>query len=716
MEIKQNTIMFLLILVLVVPLSAQWNWLNPLPQGNDLIDMAIWNEQLYTVGSGGVILQRTGNELELLDTNGLLPGETITGIEVCQGELFISTALGRLLTSPDGENWTVVYEAEDYYFLDLFMREDYGYALAYSDILEYNLLLFTENSGASWQQLEFGSFLDEALLMSLEFSDQNHGYVTGMGCILKTDNGGDEWDITYINEDAAIYDISVVNSNTAFAVAETNEQILILKTENEGADWYVCGENFTDPLYSIAFQDETNGYAGGNWGLLVVTENGGNTWELTETATNNLIGGIKFNQNELVIYGSGGYFARSEDSGSNWQEYSSGTMNGKIRSVDLQCQNGIAVGDCNIFLITEDGGASWEKKYLEWDNDPDLINHIYTKIFPDKIDIYGNDYNTGNSFHAISEDNGMNWDIISFDDIQIDDIYFLTDETGWLVSALDIYKTENGGQNWDLLFSSNIAISRIAFRNELGGVFTDCAGRIFKTENGGSAWTQCFAGVPDDLDKLQLLPDGRIFVAGYAECVFSPDEGITWETVYEVSWEEAKYVRAIYFSEENDNFICLEDYSTGFKQNSIITAQGYPYNWQTIDFPSNCTVNTIVDCQEHLLFAGENASILSLDTNNYHQETEIIPLVKIWNYPNPGRLSINGTNICSNASNIRGNVSVSVYNLKGQLIRNDLSGNLQEGINWNGRDAMNRLQSPGIYLLQIKSREGIYYSKTVMLN
>jgi photosystem II stability/assembly factor-like uncharacterized protein len=185
----------------------------------------------------------------------------------------------RLLkTSNGGENWEIVYDFQ-YPVASIFFTDiNIGYAVGGNGPNE-ELMSKTIDGGLSWttQTLPGG-------IASLFFVDANIGYgVAGTysfpqhRTILKTTNGGTDW-ITILDEqDNALCSVFFISADTGYAAGYN----VILKTVDGGLNWdnlqtgtYGCSFN------SIYFTDKNTGYAvGGDFeGLIIKTKDAGLTW------------------------------------------------------------------------------------------------------------------------------------------------------------------------------------------------------------------------------------------------------------------------------------------------------------------------------------------------------------------------------------------------------------------------------------------------------
>lgn len=128
-------------------------------------------------------------------------------------------------------------------------------------------IVHTTDGGLNWStQYSFSADGDRSM-NALQFTDLNHGWVTGdMGLLLKTDDGGLHWtEVTNtgrtMNSDSkALY---FLDANTGWVTSEQNngDGMVVLHTTNGGASWSTQYTNLFDgSLYSLCFWDENHGW------------------------------------------------------------------------------------------------------------------------------------------------------------------------------------------------------------------------------------------------------------------------------------------------------------------------------------------------------------------------------------------------------------------------------------------------------------------------
>ncbi|MDL1892707.1 T9SS type A sorting domain-containing protein [Sphingobacteriales bacterium CHB3] len=173
------------------------------------------------------------------------------------------------------------------------------------------------------------------ILFRLSFLDSLRGWVCGFnGTMLKTTNGGNSWETQNSGINTDIRRVFALNDRFAWALSfvhwvdtSTWFGTKILKTTDGGTVWTNTeypdwGEFFN----SIVFKDSLNGWMGGEFGRMVRTTNGGETWipvNVNPPSPWSLIN-IKFLTPELGFAMGGridiiGTIWKTTDGGLNWR-------------------------------------------------------------------------------------------------------------------------------------------------------------------------------------------------------------------------------------------------------------------------------------------------------------------------------------------------------------------------------------------------------------
>jgi photosystem II stability/assembly factor-like uncharacterized protein len=319
-------------------------------------------------------------------------------------------------------------------------------------IVGYNgKLLGTTDFGTTWNELPSGSGNG---LYSISFApDKKTGWIVGQGAtIQKSTDGGKTWKAQggniFMSDDcraaggdpdatdesdkcplAPLFAVSAVDANTAIAIGDRSTLTI---TTDGGTTWKTqtlrpivppsedtdpnAGIAFEDPvLYDVQFLDAQNGFVVGEFGKILKTTDGGQTWYDKQAS---LVGEEYFDIMELPTF----------------------------FDVDFKDANeGYAVGLEGRVAHTTDGGETWawvEHGVAEYDAPfyslDTLPNGSVWSVGGSGQAVYmppGGQLGKGNLGTRVT-----NW---------IRDVEFYDDNVGWMVGGFGfIMNTSDGGKTW----------------------------------------------------------------------------------------------------------------------------------------------------------------------------------------------------------------------------------------------------------------------------
>ena len=251
----------------------------------------------------------------------------------------------------------------------------------------------------------------------------------------------------------------------------------------------------TEDLLSVSFPTEKEGWACGRWGIVLHTADGGKTWMLQSSGTENTLVSIHF----------------------------------------VDPQNGWAVGEEGTILHTADGGKTWEKQKSPV---PYYMMKVYF-VTPSKGWI------VGERTHILSTvDGGKTWNIqFKDEDFILKSVSFCDEVHGWAVGEYGfIYHTTDGGVSWKKQ-AGNFDISEETGAVEGGNFLFDVTavdpqtvwavgidGYVVRTVDGGKTWKE----VKTDAPKTQLFcvasnQGGTVLIGGNGTFLITTDSGKTWK-------------------------------------------------------------------------------------------------------------------------------------------------------------------------------------------
>ncbi|MEK9137643.1 MAG: YCF48-related protein, partial [Bacteroidota bacterium] len=188
---KSLTLLFQISCVVVRPALGQnqWQWQNPLPQGNSLYDMCfVDSSHGWAVGHGGTVMRTT---------NG-------------------------------GAYWQYVHTRFNRLFLKTsFVSRERGWVMTYQPYV----VLRTTDGGLIWDSL---SVLPGSVYYDLAFANDTLGFASGgNGQIARTTDGGARWSTSQVTSFGSILSIQCAGSDVAWGVTSP----LTLRTTNGGQTW-----------------------------------------------------------------------------------------------------------------------------------------------------------------------------------------------------------------------------------------------------------------------------------------------------------------------------------------------------------------------------------------------------------------------------------------------------------------------------------------------
>jgi photosystem II stability/assembly factor-like uncharacterized protein len=262
-----------------------------------------------------------------------------------------------------------------------------------------------------------------------------------------------EWVRQNTNSFAWFHDVFFVNQSKGWIVGADG---VMLSTENGGQTWTQNSKFTTDTFLQIYFTSETTGwllcerniYARGvnASSYLRKTTDGGRTWERIEF----LDGGrervthLLFDKNGGgTAFGEGGIFYKLQEDGTSWKKSRTAIHFLLLDGAFSDGPIGAIVGTGGTILFTEDSGLTWEKASLLGDLDP-RFNAV---AFAGEKSIIAVG-TKGKIFR--SNGGGRLWrQINSGTTANLNDVYFTDAANGWAVGDNGIIaRTRDGGKTW----------------------------------------------------------------------------------------------------------------------------------------------------------------------------------------------------------------------------------------------------------------------------
>jgi photosystem II stability/assembly factor-like uncharacterized protein len=254
-----------------------------------------------------------------------------------------------------------------------------------------------------------------------------------------------------------------------------------------------------DDLLAIDGRHNGNKATVGKFGLILLTKDGGKTWQRRPSGTTKTLSAVSFADHEHgFIVGSGGTLLATVDSGATWQPQNSATKDHLLGVYAFSPARVFAVGAFGTLLSTSDSGRSWSKHELKWDT---LIQRIV-------------------------KDSG-------YVEPNLNAIYFSSPEIGWIVGEFGlILHTRDGGQTWiPQRYGSELPqLYAVKFLDDRRGWAVGQAGNLMQTSDGGQHWSAVELETKRDLYHVSLDRERGVIV-GDGVVLVSHDGGSTWKSM-----------------------------------------------------------------------------------------------------------------------------------------------------------------------------------------
>lgn len=196
---------------------------------------------------------------------------------------------GKLLYSDDkGATWNFVQLTPWFTYKDVAFKSDNTGIVIGGNSFNSGMIVMIDANGQNTGEDSMGIELNKIVM-----TDDMTGYITGYGVVMKTTDGGKNWDILNIKNDN-FTGIHIHNQNEIWVCGIAGS---IHHSADGGANWEqyrngnsVSNGNFT--LKDIYFADSQNGWAVGEKGLVIKTTDGGRNWVRYKTFTKNALNDI----------------------------------------------------------------------------------------------------------------------------------------------------------------------------------------------------------------------------------------------------------------------------------------------------------------------------------------------------------------------------------------------------------------------------------------
>lgn len=276
------------------------------------------------------------------------------------------------------------------------------------------------------------------------------------------------------------------------------------------SSWKVLPSNVSNSLNSIYFLSDSTGFACGNKGVLIYTENGGRDWKTLIDSSGIDLYDIDFlGATRGFIVGSDGILLSSVDTGKTWQRINIPATESLFKIYFLgDLKTGFIVGAKGTIFKTNDGGISWYQV-----NSP-TQELLYSISFIDN--------NTGfivgwNGEVLKTTDSGNDWsEIKKFSDQYLKDIKFFDSKSGIIVGGSGVIaRTDDAGEDWKIINSSTSSgLYAVNFFNKEDGIILGGKGEVLTSLDAGKNWKVSPSATYASLLSITETPSKKVYISG----------------------------------------------------------------------------------------------------------------------------------------------------------------------------------------------------------
>jgi len=382
-----------------------------------------------------------------------------------------------------------------------------------------------------WQQPQpTGNFM-----WSVDFVDENTGYAAGdVGTVMKTTNGGMNWETKTVNPDLKILGMCFYDSDLGFVSGTNNGSVY--RTTNGGENWSLVLTAGVIAMWEINFPTRNTGYVVGLNGVIYKTTNSGLNWTQQSSLTSANLFTVDFIDSLNGVMGGSRFLAKTTNGGINWvnQNLNFFSLTAIVTSADFIDSNNIiclAQGDSQFFKTT-DGGSNWNALpllFLDFD-----LERTISFINPD-TGIMATDY--GRILRTTN--GGVFWNIDttfkprSYEIGVLFDTYFLDNSTAFVSgSGGRIIKSTNNGVNWFTSTGGRYNYNSNYFIDQNTGFSVGDEGKILKTTNAGVKWVEKQSNTVQNLNSVYIVNNNNGYICGDTGLILkSTDGGENWQVL-----------------------------------------------------------------------------------------------------------------------------------------------------------------------------------------
>ncbi len=441
---------------------------------NDLYSFSLSPEGILAVGENGVAMRYA------VDTEKFI-------VELPPSAEAVAAELEAQLTETVEYHWEIIRSgASQTYFTDTyFLSALHGWTVGHG-----GAILNTTDGGKTWHPQQSGVTED---LQRIVFIDEKHGWIAGNRVLLRTENGGETWEVTREGLETIYYISAMHFINPQMGWIGANDA-QTLHTSDGGKTFRLQKIGLgSPPIDDLHFINTKEGWAitahrMRGTGYILHTVDGGDHWEIQARTNQHGVGVHFMNETSGWVVLVNGASLLTTDGGTTWQQTLSTTSAGtRLHAVKFRNHTEAwGIANDKKLLTTHNQGKHWEVINDSLGNqratrgDESWVHQMAKEQFLPAFNV--------TNAHILAD--GQAWIVGAMmsaprttDDFVIDADEQVQDTIG------QIYRTTDFGKNWyHQLGKHRNTLRDVLFLDEQHGWIAGDNGDLFSTEDGGQTW------------------------------------------------------------------------------------------------------------------------------------------------------------------------------------------------------------------------------------
>ena len=259
--------------------------------------------------------------------------------------------------------------------------------------------------------------------------------------------------------------------------------------------------NTTESLTDISFINENQGIICGSVGFFAKTNDAGKSWTKLNVGVSQTFMSA-FMQNEQNFYAARLGMFSSTNSGNTFGEIGNLSIGPSIFAIKFYNLNQGLIIRGGAILKSNDRGNNWTEKYNT--NSYSILNNLQITSPLISYASGGVTFENTNMGEIVKTvDSGLTWTKVLNTNSKITAISFISDNIGYYSNSNnELYKTINGANNWIKVSNLLYTPLNICFINENVGYFSTYEGQILMTKNGGLSWNIVYDKTNESIVKI----------------------------------------------------------------------------------------------------------------------------------------------------------------------------------------------------------------------